>query len=363
MTNIIHFKRGDIGIGELRRRIASARPDIVHVHGCWSVEVWRAARLCRKKRIPFVLSPERALEPWHVADGYWLHKLPMLLLFQLRMVRRAKALIAVTAQERDNLLTLSIVPIVKRRKPLNADIAVITTDDEKQRAEETERLYRKVADTHPFLTMSTEEIAAENILLRLGLARDGLSRTLNEDELHTARDIGEASWRKIQLHAADEGIIDDVRRGAEVVRPAVKDIDITTIERFDKHTRKNTQPLDTTTAKMSPLHLEEVSEEEKATAGDILICTVILNLRHEMVHKTVSKRHIADMYTALRFTDYDEDRVNRMLSVLGMRGFARRVLCIMSESLSLQEGFMPMPPLNDRKTAKIRHLLNRMNIQ
>lgn len=363
MTNIIHFKRGDIGISELRRRIIAARPDIVHIHGCWSVEVWRAARLCQKRRIPFVLSPERALEPWHVADGYWLHKLPMLLLFQLRMVRRAKALIAVTAQERNNLLTLSIAPIVKRRKPLNADIVAITTDDEQQREEETERLYRKVADTHPFLTMNTEEIAAENILLRLGLARDGLSRTLNEGELRAARDISETTWRKIQLHAADEGIIDDVRRGAEIVRPAVKDIDITTIERFNKRARKNTQPLDTTTARKSPLHLEEVSDEEKATANDILICTVILNLCHEIAHKTVSKRHIADTYTALRFTDYNEDRVGRMLSVLGMRNFTRRVLCIMNESLSLQEGFMPVPLLNDRKTAKIRHLLNRMNIQ
>lgn len=356
---VLHFSQQKDDIRNLRKDIAEAKPDIVHIHGCWSLAVWRADMLCRKHNIIVVFSPHRMLEPWHIADGYWLKKLPMLLLFQRAILRHAKAVEADTAQERDNLLTLSVIPLLKRKHPLNANIVATIRPKATSETATDSPLYRKVVDTYPRLCMTPADIRAENILLRLGMTQDSRNITLSEEELKASRDITDETWRRIQLHAYDEGVLEEVLRGAETVRIAARNIDISGIDRFERDKHTNNQPLKTTEAMMHPLRLEEISEEEKATANDIFICKVILNLRYEMLHDTISKRHLCDTYAALRFTDFDEDRVVKMLSLLQMRRFARRVLHIMTEMFRLEEGFTFDKPLNDDTTAKMRRRVER----
>lgn len=356
---VLHFGKQFGSIGKLKRSVAEARPDVVHLHGCWSLSLWRAHLFCRRRGIAVVLSPHRMLEPWHIADGYWLRKLPMLLLFQLSMVRRAHALTADTAQERDNLLTLSIIPLLRRERPLNPNVAAVTDRDEDTARAAMESIYRKVTDTYPSLCMSAADRRAENILLRIGMAQDRLSSALNEEELKAARDISDESWRRIQFHAHDEGVLTELRRGAETVRMAARDIDTSKAERFIRSDHKNTDPLKTTEAMMHPLRLEEISDEEKAGSNDVLICTLMLNLRYEILHNTISKRHLCDMYAALRFTDFDEDRVMRMLSLLRMRKFARRILYVMTMMFRLEEGFACDTPLDDGETSRLMKIFER----
>lgn len=348
-------------VKELRNAISNVRPTIVNIHGCWSLAAWRAARQCKKYRIPYIITPHRQLEPWHIADRYWLQKLPMLAIFQKRMVQDAGAIIASTNQEKDNLTTLSLIPAYKRRKPLNANVAAITAASPDTTADEG-ALYQKVEDTQPFTAMDSNEIEAENILLRIGLAQDNLSRTLSEDEYKRVKELSDDSWRRILLHANDEGIIAEIRVGADILRLSHAETAITDIQRFNIATAKDLKPLKKDRAMMKPLHLEEVSDEEKASANDVLVMTVMLNLRHEIAKKRVSKRHIADTYSVLRFTDYDEDKVKRCLKRLNMLTFTRRILCILSEEMGLQEGFTPFATLDDRGTAKLRHALYMANI-
>jgi hypothetical protein len=114
---------------------------------------------------------------------------------------------------------------------------------------------------------------------------------------------------------------------------------------------------------MKPLRLKEYSQEKNATAADVELCRVILNFIHEMNDGTLSRRHVADLYTALRFTDYDENRVTQILQILKEKKTAQRLLGILHETLGLEEGFMPMEMRNDWGTRKISKLLYRLNIQ
>jgi glycosyltransferase involved in cell wall biosynthesis len=43
--------------------------DLVHVHGCWNLFGWAAARWCRRAGIPYVVSPRGMLHPWSFAHG------------------------------------------------------------------------------------------------------------------------------------------------------------------------------------------------------------------------------------------------------------------------------------------------------
>lgn len=341
---------------ELRYCLRKNRPTVVNIHGCWSIGAWRAAKECIKERIPYIVSTHRELEPWHIADGYWLRKLPMLVVFQKKMVSKAAAIVTSTLQEQENMLAMSIIRGVRRRKPLNDNVVAISAGS-RGGAEEEVALYSKVNDTYAFSAMDSNELTTEDILLRIGLGQDCLSRTLRDDEYKRVKNMNDETWRRVCIHACNEGIMGEIGAGADILGVSKAKIDITHIERFGFTTRKNVKPLKKDESRVMPLHLEEVADEEKATANDVLVMTALLNLRYEIVKNTVSKRHIADIYSCLRFTDYDEGRVKRMLKRLHTLTFARRMLTILHETLGLEEGFMPFEPLDDGGTTRLKRVL------
>ena len=56
-------------------------------------------------------------------------------------------------------------------------------------------------------------------------------------------------------------------------------------------------------------------------------------------------------------TALDEEQFARIVKRLGIRKFTARMLQIVSDDLYLGEGFLPMPPLNDRGTQRLRSKL------
>ena len=103
--------------------------------------------------------------------------------------------------------------------------------------------------------------------------------------------------------------------------------------------------------------------DEKPTETERQICFMLLNVKQELRLKTLSRRHLTELYRAIRFTEYDEDMILRMFKQLGIRKFAARMLQIMKETYLLDEGFMPISPLNDKKTEAIRKQLSTINTQ
>jgi glycosyltransferase involved in cell wall biosynthesis len=59
--------------GVLRHEIGGA--DIVHVHGLWEQIQHRAARVSRKLRVPYVVTPHGMLDPWSLSQSPWKKKL------------------------------------------------------------------------------------------------------------------------------------------------------------------------------------------------------------------------------------------------------------------------------------------------
>ena len=67
----------------------------------------------------------------------------------------------------------------------------------------------------------------------------------------------------------------------------------------------------------------------------------------------LSLRQLADLYTAIKYNDYDADRLGEVLRHMRIYRYARRIIQVLSEKIQLKEGFMPFAPLNDRQTRKI----------
>ena len=73
--------------------------------------------------------------------------------------------------------------------------------------------------------------------------------------------------------------------------------------------------------------------------------------------------HLVELDKELRHHPCDEDKLCETLHEQGLYRLATRLMQLMSDKTGLTEGFMPMPPLNDRTTKRMRiQVENRMSI-
>jgi len=82
-------------------------PDIVHIHTLWSPYVHKAARWCRRNRLPYVVSPHGSLTPWALRHKWW-KKAPALLLYQYYDLLRADAFHVTACSEEKDLRRLRL---------------------------------------------------------------------------------------------------------------------------------------------------------------------------------------------------------------------------------------------------------------
>jgi glycosyltransferase involved in cell wall biosynthesis len=84
------------------RDASDGSPDVVHFHGLWRPEFLRASSMCRRRRVPYVVSPHGMLEPWAFRHKRW-KKWPWYHLFERRQLAWASALLATSEIEARNL--------------------------------------------------------------------------------------------------------------------------------------------------------------------------------------------------------------------------------------------------------------------
>jgi hypothetical protein len=73
--------------------------------------------------------------------------------------------------------------------------------------------------------------------------------------------------------------------------------------------------------------------------------------------------HLIELDKELRLHECEEDRLCERLSEINLLKFAGRLMQVMSDMTGLTEGYMPVPPLDDRIAKKIRlQVENRLKI-
>lgn len=82
------------------------KPDIVHINGCWMLQCSLTIFWAKNKGYPVILSPHGMLEPWNIRKNYWTKKLPAILLYQKRSIKKCNILIATAEKEKINLQSL-----------------------------------------------------------------------------------------------------------------------------------------------------------------------------------------------------------------------------------------------------------------
>ncbi len=340
---VLHFNTND-KYKDFKQKFNAEKPDIVHIHDVWSFKVCCVEHYARKNRVPIVLSPGRQLMPWHVQHHYFIEKLPMIILFVKRLIQNAEAIQVNKKQEKDVLIEQG-------------------WNERVEHTNQIEELYKKVMDSNAFLYFTDREKKVENTLLRLGLSRDEDSAIVTTDSVSLVREIGPSSWRNIAIHAYDENITDVITSGVRTLLMSSPLPDVTNIVRFKSTIIKDNSPLPIDAPLTKRNLFNEVADEKHAKQEEKTITIALINTIYLIQKKNISRRALADLYTLLRFTNYNEVRLEQMLQIMKLKKPSARILQILSETIGLEEGFMPFEPINDKKTQSMKKTLNNINVQ
>ena len=101
IDGVTRFENG----GVFEEVVQRVEPDVVHLHGIWSMALHRCAVVCRRLSIPHVIAPRGMLEPWSLRQK-WLKKWIARWLYQDRDLKCAAALHATAESEAEQFRKL-----------------------------------------------------------------------------------------------------------------------------------------------------------------------------------------------------------------------------------------------------------------
>ncbi|MCR4853947.1 MAG: glycosyltransferase, partial [Prevotella sp.] len=349
-------------LAQLKKTTKETSPDIIHIHGCWSLLVARAQHWAEEQGLPVVITLHGGLQPWQWQASGRVSNTLRRFAFLEKAVRQADAIHVHGEMELRRMKKLgwnSRLAIVRNALVTNQITA-------SSMALQMVRLYQKVIDSNTFRLMTDEEKRTESLLLRIAL--DHENRATSTFHQQPISSLSEDSWRKILIHANDEHILDYIQLGADLLFLDIANIDTTAVDRFPQKLQKpdGTLPTDHLLARhalKTKSKLDHLRQDEKPSDTEMAICHLLFNVQFQLRHDALSRRHLSQLFALLRYSDYNEDRISRMLQQLKLLPFASRLLQIFHDSLALEEGFMPIEPRADKGTHTIQKQLHAMNIQ
>ena len=95
---VVHLVKDQSFTKALKSYLIENQCDIFHGHGIWQPPVHIMAKLARKNKIPYIISPRGMLEPWALNNGK-LKKIIALKLFQSKDLRKAACILSTSEME------------------------------------------------------------------------------------------------------------------------------------------------------------------------------------------------------------------------------------------------------------------------
>jgi hypothetical protein len=329
-------------------------PDIVHVHGSYHFLNSRIALWSRKRGFPVVFSPYGGMNPDYIEEEYGSRTWKMLS-YQKSMTAGASAILSSDAKESEYI----------QRERLTDRVEFVSdprNDEywgEENYAHSVLGLYHKVLDSDKGLHIDQQSREALSALLHLSLSGSTERQPLCSEDILNLRGITPKQWRDIHLFAYEQGVTSNMEEGIAKAQLTVPEIHLESTPVFPLRQSKDQSPLGATLSTNSPLSQHRY--ENKLRHCDEAIrttCVMLLNLRHLLRQNRATLRHLCDLTAVFRFDKLDERQLALQLKHLGLYNFTRRICQVLHETTYLDEGYMPVPALDDRGTSHIRtHLM------
>ena len=311
-------------------------PQIVHVHGCWSTWTYRAVSYARRRGARVVITTHGQLEPWMMKERLWKDKLPKLVLFQRRMISNAYAIVVMGQMEEDSLKRLGWNPrLTIIRNPL-----MTSSVNENETAREMLQLYQKIMDSDVLKQMTDDDQLVLASLLKAYITGD--QRWMSQEEAERIdRMTDDQVWRRILLYAEHEHIRELVDRGLMVLNRPVPNI--------------NTQAIDS----FFPNHYTlptKILSQRRGTANDMVLI-LLKGIERDIAHHRLPLLHLVELSAELRNPRLTEEPLLNTLRDKKVYTLLEHLMPVLEEQTGLSEGYMPVAPVDDRYTEKLRNIL------
>ena len=166
------------------------------------------------------------------------------------------------------------------------------------------------------------------------------SRQWLAEEPHSAPDTLE-KWRLLLCFAHQEKITNTILRGIQVMNFEAPDFDVEKIDYF------------LPSGYETPHSIESVIGISFVSENDRLLAT-FKYLKKLVLRNQLTIMHLIELDKELRQHDCEEDRLCEKLEEQNLLKMTGRLMQVMHDLTGFTEGFMPVPPLNDRITKRIR---------
>lgn len=310
-----------------RQLLREQEPDIVHCHGCWQYFVARTAASAIRQGARVILTLHGQLEPWVISQQSMQDKVCKSMLWQRDAVRRAYAVITLGRLERENFKHLGWNPRIEE-----IHNAVITnTISPSEMVSQTFAVYQKVMDSNTLELMDEIERRQLATILKAGLTGD--RRWIGNEDVP-----GHVS-RQLLIYAEHEGIRNYVDYGINLLGLSAPLIDTEKIAAYmpPSYTR--------------PRPIKEIIGDYEGNETDYLLRIIT------QLHKAPLLLHLTELARELYRDSINDEHIAAMLEERGLLAFTQRLMQILSEQLLLDEGYMPVDPINDRQTQRIRKII------
>lgn len=303
----------------LKKLVKQIEPDVVHVHGSWDSVGGALESVARDKNIVTIVSPHRGMTQAFIAIDFWKQKLPRLLAYQAFMVRNCTAVLAVSEQEKEDLLNLAL----KKR------IEVLPPMPKTLEASEPLRLalmeaYRKALDSTYYNNITHKEMDAVLTMVKAFVADD--------DVKVTPPDLTGLSLRRMFFYAYDEDVTEMMMQGAAKLQMTIPPaLDVAALPRYKNKKAKmrgsitDIVPEGKLSVSVSGVEKEAVEMLMKAQTPGLYGLTL---------------RHYTELYRLFRHVDFDEDIVLAELRKLKATGYVKLLQNKLREMFELKEGFL-----------------------
>lgn len=314
-----------------KQHLQTQEPDILHCHGCWNYAIARAVKAARQEGARIVITPHGQMEPWVISQKKMQEKVGKTLLWQKRLVSHAYAVIALGRLEKDNLLKIGWN---QRIEEVHNAVTTNTIIPAKM-CELTYNIYQKVMDSNTLEQMDEQTYKALAVILKAGITGDKRWCQSLED-IKRPQDI---DWRRLLLYAEHENIRNYVDYGISILDMPAPNIDLQPSAAYfpDAYT--------------TPRPLKEIIGDYQGNETDYLYRMI------RQLYKQPLLLHMIELTRELMRDTVNDDLLEELLERKRLKVFAESLVQVLGEQTQLDEGYMPVKPMDNRQTRQIRKKL------
>ena len=302
--------------------------DIIHVHGVNQMLQFKALRCAQKMNIRCVVTLHGQMQPFAFSAMSKSERINLLLV-QREYVQNVYAVITLGKLETSNFTKYGFNPRIEEIH----NSVYTNTITPAEMAAQTFAVYQKVMDSNTREKMDSHTLSALKVIIKTSIMGD--KRWVENEPL----DPRLINWRHLLLYAEHENIVNYTDYGIRLLGLSAPLFDT---QKIAAYFPKNY---------VRPKPIKEIVGDYQGDETDFLMRII------RQLLKAPTLLGCIELTRELYRDNVNDDLLAEKLEDAGLTKSAARLIQVLNEELLLDEGFMPIDPLDDKQTDKLRNNL------